>query len=355
MTNGGTDETDGPANPEEAGPPPGGPEVGPGDGVAGDGGVAGEGGVGGEAPAAAPLSPPPPAPPPPPPPPPGYGGSVAGSAAAVGGLATLNAPRRPSAVAPLVASVLMAAFLLATAGLAAAQTVSSGANATRVTLTNCSGSGTSLSHSGATIQSASAPSGKASPTHPFLVAYNGTVPYQGKSAEVITNHHWHVSVFNVQVKSGGSRNSQQEDTSSGTEKVKDYLPVKLTGLFYVSGSISGAGGSCAGAVWVKLTGSPIGSVLWIVGIVLAVIGLLFLAIGRPIYRRMGAGRMFRRHPITGLIGGIIGGAGFAALVVSYAKAPYGTNTPWVILIGLSALGLVWGIFGPRRGRRRAGF
>jgi hypothetical protein len=278
-----------------------------------------------------------------------------GSAAAVGGLANLNPPPRPSRLAPLISGLLLLAFLAATAGLAAGQTISSGANATRVTLTGCSGTGQSVSSSGTTIQSATAPSGSASPTHPFLVAYNGTVPYQGKSDAVITNHHWHLSVFGVQVKSGGSRNEKQLDTSSGTEKVKDYLPIRLTGEFYVSGKISGSGGACAGALWVKLTGNPVGSVLWILGVIFGAIGLLILSIGRPVYRRPGARRLLRRHPITGLVGGVIGGVGYAALVVSYAKAPYGTNTPWVILIGVTVLSLAWGIFGPRRGRRRAGF
>lgn len=328
MTNGGTDDTGGPATPDEGAPPP----------------------------SDEPTPPPPLPPPPPPPAPPGYGGpQFPGGAAAVGGLATLNAPPRPSPVAPLIAAVLLAVFVVGTAALAAAQTVSTGPNATEVTLTGCSGTGTSLSSSGAPIQTATAPSGKASPTHPFRVAYNGTVHYQGKSAAVITNHHWHVSVFKIQVRSGGSRNTQQTDTSSGIEKVKKYLPFRLTGLFYVSGKISGTGGSCSGAVWVQLTGKAIGSVLWDVGVVLGVIGLLLLAIGRPVYRRMGARRFFHRHPVTGVIGGIFGGLGLAALVDSYGKAPYGINTPLVIVAGLAVLGLVWGIFGPRRGKRRAGY
>jgi hypothetical protein len=276
------------------------------------------------------------------------------SAMAVGGLASLNRGRRPSSLPAAITALLLVAFLVVTGALAAAQTVTAGTNTTRVTLTGCSGTGTSFTSGGGSIETATAPSPRAVATHPFLVAYNGTVHYQGKSAAVITDHHWHVSVFHVPVKSGGSRNLSHADTSSGIEKVKDYLPIKLTGLFYVSGDISGTGGSCAGSVWVKLTGSPIGSVLWIVGIVLAVIGLLMLDVGRPVYRRLGAARLFHRHPVLGFFGGLLLGAGLAAFVTSYAKAPYGVNTPWVILIGLTALGLLWGLLGPRRGRARAG-
>jgi hypothetical protein len=247
----------------------------------------------------------------------------------------------------------MVAFIVVTVLIGVQQKIATGANAVRVDLTGCSGSGTAVTKTGAQIDTATAPSPKASPKYPFVVAYNGTVKYQGQSASLILNHHWHVSTFNVQVKSGGSANGSHKTTSSGTETVKNYLPVKLTGLFYVSGSISGNGGSCSGDVWVKLAGSPVGSVLWILGIILIVIGGVLLFGGRPSPRGGAGTHRLRRRPLTGLLGGLIGGIGFTSLLLSYSKVPYGKVTPFVVPGALLVLGLLWGIWGPSKRRNRA--
>jgi hypothetical protein len=279
-----------------------------------------------------------------------------GGAAAVGALAARGAASRPprSPAASVIAALLVA-FVAVTAIIGAAKSSpTAGTAAPRVNLSgDCSGTGTALDHSGATIDKATAPSPAASPTHPFIVRYNGTVPYTGQSKTPITNHKWEVSVFDVEVRSGGSANHGDLTISTGTEKVNKYLPIKLTGLFYVSGSIKGQGGDCAGNVWVLLAGSPVGTVLWIAGLVLMVIGALLLLFRRPSFRPPGAPRRYRRRPVTGLLGGLIGGAGFTLFLISYGKVPYGLATPIVIPAALAVLGLAWGIAGPRRGRRTA--
>ena len=118
-------------------------------------------------------------------------------------------------------------------------------------------------------------------------------------------------------------------------------------------SCSGTGGSCAGDVWVKLAGSPVGSVLWILGVILIVIGVVLLFVGRPSPRGGAGTHRLRRRPLTGLLGGLIGGIGFASLLLSYSKVPYGKVTPFVVPGVLLVLGLLWGIWGPNKRRNRA--
>ena len=284
----------------------------------------------------------------------GMGGGGMGGAG-TGGAGAPNFPIQPgrtpsNKAATGLVSLLMIAFILITVLIGVPQNAASGANAVRVDLTGCSGSGTALTKSGAPLDQATAPSPKASRKYPFVVVYNGTVDYQGQSATLITNHHWHVSLFNIQVRSGGSPNGTHKLTSKGTEKVKDYLPIKLTGLFYISGSISGNGGSCAGDVWVKLAGSPVGSVLWILGLILIVIGVILLFSGRPSPRGGAGTHRLRRRPLTGLLGGLIGGAGFFLFLLSYSKVPYGKATIFIVPGVLVVLGLFWGLFGPNKRR-----
>jgi hypothetical protein len=181
---------------------------------------------------------------------------------------------KSSRLAALIGSLVGGVALLVPITAAFAQSVSSSGTA-GVTLTGgCSGTANALDKAGATISSATAPGRTgASPSHPFVVNRDGTVPWQGQTAGVITNHSWHVDVYGIQVKSGGSANTGQKTTASGVEKVKDYLKIPFVGLFKVSGGISGTGGSCSGDVWVKFAGSPIGTLGWILGVVFFVGGL----------------------------------------------------------------------------------
>ena len=158
----------------------------------------------------------------------------------------------------LAAGMLAGGVALASPSSAAA---AQPAKAPGVVLNGCSGNGTSNTAKGTVLQSATAPNPPSSQSHPLLVDPKGTVAYSGRSNSVIRNHTWSVKVDGITVKSGGSANASGKTVNQGTVKVKDYLPFKVTGLFYVSGSITGSGGSsCSGSVWVKVTGSPIGTV-----------------------------------------------------------------------------------------------
>lgn len=150
---------------------------------------------------------------------------------------------------------------------------SSVAGATNLT-PPCQGSGTSVDKHGSPIDSATAPGHpKGDRGTPFLVDYDGKVNYQG-GGPLMLNHHWHVDIFGVQVKSGGSPNGTHQTNTSGHAKVSDYLPFKVAGEFHVTGGISGQGGRCSGGIWVKLAGSPVGTIPWIVGIALVALGAL---------------------------------------------------------------------------------
>lgn len=185
-----------------------------------------------------------------------------------------------------LAGCLLAGALSSGIATASPSQAATAANAPGIGLTGCSGSGTSLNSGGNAIQSATAPNPPSSESRPLLVDPRGTVSYSGRSGSVITNHSWQIKVDGITVKSGGSPNAARKTVNQGTVKVKDYLPFKMTGLFYVSGSITGSGGTCTGSVWVKVTGSPVGTVAWFAGIAFAVAGVGGLFFSRPTFSRL---------------------------------------------------------------------
>ena len=137
----------------------------------------------------------------------------------------------------------------------------------------CQGQGTSFDADHNQLMSATAPSAEPGTSgNPFLVDYDGTVEYAG-TGPLMVNHHWEIKVFGITVKSGGSPNGSQQTATIGVADVGDYLPFKITGVYYVSGEISGDGGACSGNAFVKLIGSPVGTIPWIVAIGLIAVGL----------------------------------------------------------------------------------
>lgn len=121
---------------------------------------------------------------------------------------------------------------------------------------------------------------------PLRVEYDGTVRYEGDSGEqVITDQTWSVDVFLVPSPLRGSGpNEEQETTAEGEIDVSSSLPVRVNGLFYVSGQISGEGGACRGSAWFRLVGDPASTVttvpFWIALVIIAV-GLIVLWQARP--------------------------------------------------------------------------
>lgn len=56
----------------------------------------------------------------------------------------------------------------------------------------------------------------------------------------------------------------------------------------------------------------------------------------------------KRHPIRGLLWGLVAGFGLALILVNVAVIALGTLTPWVVTLAVGVLGVLWGLFGPAR-------
>ena len=206
-------------------------------------------------------------------------------------------------------------------------------------LTGCSGTADSKAKDGSKVDSITAPGPHGTRSDPFLVDWGGTVDYSGTSDSAITNHHWKVRFFFIPIKSGGSDNAAGKKDTAGLEQVNNDLPFRFAGLYYVSGFISGTGGSCTGSVWIKLTGNPVGTIPWIAAIVMALFGLFLL-----VRALMKGGRI--GHLIRGLFGGLFLGIGLALLLISYALLPLGRYTPIAVAAGLLVIGILVGFMAP---------
>jgi hypothetical protein len=121
---------------------------------------------------------------------------------------------------------------------------------------------------------------------PFLVDYQGTVRYEGSSGEqVITDHSWSVDLFLIPTPLRGSDpNEAQESTRVGEIDVSATLPVRVSGLFFLSGRIEGEGGSCRGRLWLRVLGEPAETATTIpfwIALAIVAVGLIVLWAARP--------------------------------------------------------------------------
>jgi hypothetical protein len=208
------------------------------------------------------------------------------------------------------------------------------------TLTNCTLQATALGADGSTIDSIHSGADDATQANPFLVDWDGTVSYTGSSQLEMKANSWHVDVFGIPTPlRGGDPNAANSRDGNGTVRVSSNAPFRVTGLYFVSGSITGSGGTCSGSGWLKLTGDPTGTIPMLLALGLLVLGLIMLAIGA------------RGHPITAVFGGILTGLGLATLLVLYSTLPLGSLTPIVILLLGLVLGIVVAILGRRAGNR----
>lgn len=195
-------------------------------------------------------------------------------------------------------------------------------------LSNCTLELTSLDAEGLAIDSATGPSGDATLADPFVVAWDGEVLWNGTmGSQVITNNSWHVEVFGIPTPlRGGSPNDEGKTDGEGTVDVSSNLPFAVTGTFFVSGGMSGEGGSCTGSGWVKFDGQPVGTVPFYLAIALIVIGAILIAVGA------------RGGWLPALVGGLLFGIGLAGLLVGLSILPLGELT----VVGSVVLGLVIG-------------
>ena len=205
-------------------------------------------------------------------------------------------------------------------------------------LTNCTLTANSLAAGGAALDSIEGGAPDATQADPFLVDWDGTITYSGGSNVAMINNTWGVSVFTFPTPlQGGDDNPEDNRTGSGTVGVSENAPFRFTGLYYVSGSLTGSGGTCTGSGWFKLTGDPIGTIPFFGGLGLLIVGIAMLAIGA------------RGHLFTSIFGGIFTGLGATTMLVIYSALPIGESTPLVILLAGVVLGLAVGLLGRRGG------
>lgn len=206
-------------------------------------------------------------------------------------------------------------------------------------LTNCTLELTSLDESGNVVDSASGPSADSTQSDPFLVDWGGSVLWNGTmGSQVIKNHTWHVDVFQLPTPlRGGDSNEAGNPNGEGRVDVSANAPFQLTGTFFVSGEISGEGGSCAGSGWFKIVGEPVGTVPFFLALLLVILGTVLIAFG-------GA----RGSWGLALPGGLLFGVGLAGLMIMFSTLPLGSLTVAASLV----LGLLIGALAAWTGRSR---
>ena len=206
------------------------------------------------------------------------------------------------------------------------------APAAALPLTNCTLQATALAADGSKIDSVQSGAPDATQDDPFLVDWDGTVSYAGTAEIEMKNNTWHVDVFGIPTPlQGGDANTKDTRDGSGTVSVSANAPFKFTGLYFVSGSITGSGGTCAGSGWFKLTGDPTGTIPMIIALVVLYPGTAAARVRCP-----------RACSISAVVGGVLSGLGLAALLIQYSTLPLGSPTPIVVLL----LGLIIGIRSP---------
>lgn len=204
-------------------------------------------------------------------------------------------------------------------------------------LSTCTLAAQSSDASGGSLDSASGGADDATQTDPFLVDWDGTVAWRGTTGGLeMKNNAYHVEVFGLPTPlRGGNANDGDDRDGSGTVGVAENAPFRFTGLYFVSGAITGSGGSCEGSGWVKLAGNPVGTIPFVVALGLLVAGLALVGWG------LGG------HAIAAIVGGLLAGAGAAVMLVIFSVLPLGSMTPVAVtLVGL-AIGIVVAVLGRR--------
>jgi hypothetical protein len=205
-------------------------------------------------------------------------------------------------------------------------------------LTNCTLELTSLDSEGLALDSATGGSADATQEDPFIVAWDGEVLWNGTmGSQVIKDNSWHVDVFGIPTPlRGGGANDEGKTDGEGTVDVSSNLPFTVSGLFFVSGDLTGEGGSCAGSGWLKLDGDPVGTVPFFLALALVVLGAVLIAVGA------------RGGWLPALVGGLLFGIGVAMLLVGFSTLPIGSLT----VAGSVVLGLLIGALSAWLGRSR---
>jgi hypothetical protein len=208
-------------------------------------------------------------------------------------------------------------------------------------LSGCTLTLTSKDASGVTVDEARSGRPDASQSDPLQAPWGGTVEYEGSTPGVIHDYTYSFSIYGVPTPAGGSSpNDENRAEGDGAVSVGGASTFRVAGLYYVSGRLTGEGGSCSGSAWVRVLGDPAGTIPWFLGIVLVILGALGLAAGA------------RGYVTTSILGGFALGLGLDLLLISYAAVPFGAQTPIVVLALMTAIGVAIGLIGRRARRRR---
>jgi hypothetical protein len=205
-------------------------------------------------------------------------------------------------------------------------------------LTNCTLEITSLGSDGNALDSATGGATDATQDDPLIIDWEGDVLWNGTTGDqVIKNNSWHVDVFGFPTPlRGGDPNEAGETEGQDRYDVSASAPFRLTGLFFVSGEMTGEGGSCSGSGWFKIAGDPVGTVPFFLAIGLVVLGAILIALGS------------RGRWLPALLGGLLFGVGVAGLLVGLATLPLGSLTVPATIV----LGLLIGVLAAWTGRSR---
>ncbi|HET6744336.1 MAG TPA: hypothetical protein VFH90_00605 [Candidatus Limnocylindria bacterium] len=206
-------------------------------------------------------------------------------------------------------------------------------SAAAFSLSGCQLTLTSFDADGTEIDSAIGGSPDATQQDPLRVSWGGEVRWTREGSPGSTgNRSWHVDIFGLPTMLRGTDSAAESDVV----EVGGGMPFRFTGLFYVSGRISGPDLSCSGSGWVRVLGDPLSTLPFTMGLSMLLIGLVLLAVGA------------RGRWLPAVLGGAVVGMGAAILSVIYATVPMGEATPAV----LTASGIVIGVAAGWHGSRQ---
>jgi hypothetical protein len=132
---------------------------------------------------------------------------------------------------------------------------------------------------GNVVDNGTVPGAIGSQSNPFKVTWDGRVDFDFSTPVLFQNNHWSMQVEGIPVFSG-SDDSPTDLDRVGNVTISTTMPVRLVGLFAVSGDIYGNNDAnhCHGDGWIYIQGDPVGTIPWIAGAVLLVLGVIGLLV-----------------------------------------------------------------------------
>lgn len=199
-------------------------------------------------------------------------------------------------------------------------------------LSGCQLTLTSFDAIGTEVDTAVGGSPDATQHDPLRVTWGGTVRWtRDGSAGATAGGSWHVDVFGLPTMLRGAEGAAESDLV----QVGEGMPFRFTGLFYVSGRLTGPDLTCSGSGWVRVMGDPLSTLPFTMGLSLLLIGLVLLAVGA------------RGRWLPAVLGGALVGTGAAILTVIYATLPVGEATPAALIASGVVVGVAAGWYGSR--------